>query len=230
MRLGARGIQCLVAPVLTIRNRALTGSDIASCQALIVTSANAVPGLAESGTSRSKPVFAVGPATASALRSEGFSEVTSFGGTVRDLVDQIGAVFRPEQGSLVYASGADIAYDLKTELADRGYTVRQVIAYEAEAARSLPADVKHSMDRREFDGVVFYSARTASIFISLVQNAGLTSKMKHAIGFCLSPRVKTAAAEVSWAALKVADRPDPVAFEEMVIAVSLGKEKDKGEG
>ena len=104
--LAGHGHQALLAPLLATAPR-LWVAPATAPKALLVTSANAVRHGGEGLLAyRSLPVFAVGPATAAALRAAGFGDVRDGGGDVaarrirRFLLD--GAIVRvvaPELGA-----------------------------------------------------------------------------------------------------------------------------------
>jgi uroporphyrinogen-III synthase len=92
--LASRGIEALIAPLLTIvpvPNAAQALADaLVGAQALLVTSANGARHLAGASTRRELPVFAVGDASAAAARLAGFRAVASAGGDVADLAGRAG--------------------------------------------------------------------------------------------------------------------------------------------
>src|SRR5665213_3256999 len=90
--LRARGHDVLIAPLLQVE---LVGTDFfGGWGGIIITSANA-PGAIAGHPAREKltklPLYAVGQRSADAARAAGFSNVTSAGGDVRDLVRLIAA-------------------------------------------------------------------------------------------------------------------------------------------
>ena len=73
-----RGDTALIEPLLAIEPIAGVAPELDGVQAIVLTSAHAVPALSERG--RRLPVFAVGDATAAAARRAGCSTVVSAGG------------------------------------------------------------------------------------------------------------------------------------------------------
>ncbi len=93
-------------PLFAIRARPWSGPDPARMDALLVTSANAVRhGGADILLYRHLPAYAVGPATAEALRAAGFIQVIAGHEGVREAIGLMG---RAGHGHALHLSGADI--------------------------------------------------------------------------------------------------------------------------
>jgi uroporphyrinogen-III synthase len=102
-RLAALGHEALVAPLLTIMPT--SGSPPAGpCDALIVTSANAVPALA--GFEKARPVFAVGERTAAAVREAGFMNTRVAQGDGASLATVVANALAPG-ARLLHVAGRD---------------------------------------------------------------------------------------------------------------------------
>src|ERR1041385_1135905 len=83
--LRARGHEPILSPLMEIRF--VDGPEIPPerIQAILITSANGVRGLARRTAHREVPVFAVGAQTAAAAKAAGFSNVKSANGEARAL-------------------------------------------------------------------------------------------------------------------------------------------------
>src|SRR6185369_3410542 len=124
-----RDIDCLFVKLLDIEPIDVPGlvQRLQKAQAVLLTSANAVPAL--SAARRDLPMLAVGEATAQAARDAGFTSVESAEGDVAALAALAKQRSDPAGGALLYARGADVAGDLVGQLS--GYTVDQAIVYRA---------------------------------------------------------------------------------------------------
>ena len=75
--LAARGIEAVVEPLMQVHFHATEPLDFGDVQAILCTSANGVRALARASSERGVPLLAVGDATASRARAEGFTAVES---------------------------------------------------------------------------------------------------------------------------------------------------------
>lgn len=208
-RLRGAGHQVIVAPLMEIV--AIEGGrlDLATVQALALTSANGAREAArrlEPAAMAAVPVFAVGDATARVAREAGFAQVEAAGGDVDKLAELIVARCDPAAGPIAHPSGKDRAGDLAGELKDKGFSVLTVALYKARAAQWLPAELATALERRKLDGVLLYSPRTARIYAALVGRAGLQGAVEGVTHFCLSEAVREALAP-----LQLASARSPVA-------------------
>jgi len=205
--LAARGIESVVAPLLDIVPRAAE-LDLASVQALLLTSANGARALGHATARRDLPVLAVGEATAAAARAEGFAEVAVGGGDVAALAELARVRLDPDRGPLLHVAGSAVAGDLAGHLGAAGFSVRRVVLYEARAATRLPEIAAAALDAGTLDAVLLFSPRTARHFVTLVAEAGRGPALRRLRALCLSQAVAEAAGAAEWRALSVARRPD----------------------
>lgn len=177
---------------------------------LVLTSRNAVRALVrwpDAAGWRGIPVFAVGGETGALLRESGFTDVRIAGGDAETLLALVGS-HRPEElGTILYPAPRDQAADLAGRLAANGYSVERVEAYRAEPVASLGEELAEALRGNELDGALFFSERTASVFIDLVAAAGLDRALKSLTFYALSPRT-AAPLRDRGAGLRIAARPD----------------------
>jgi uroporphyrinogen-III synthase len=209
--LAARGIEALLAPMLTIlpapHAARHLAERLAGAQAVLFTSANGVRAFAAASPRRELPALAVGDATAAAARIAGFRSVASAGGDIADLVALAAAHLSPRGGALVHAAGATIAGDLAARLAARGFSVHRATLYEAVAAAALDPDTAAAMRRGEAALALFFSPRTAATFVRVAAAAGVGDACRAMAAVALSPAVAAALAALSWRTVRVAARP-----------------------
>ena len=215
-QLTARGAEPVLVPLLTIARIEDAEVDLDRVQALLFTSANGLRAFAGSSEVRSLPVYAVGDATARAAGDAGFAAVASAGGDVDDLARLVAERLDPSTGALFHAAGRDVAGDLAGLLSARGFDVRRAVLYRAVSAATLPANLADDLRRGRLDGVLLFSPRSASSFVSLVSAAGLISTLTHVTLYALSQAVAEAAGQASWAGIRVALRPEQGALLELV--------------
>ena len=190
--LAARGIDCLVDPLLDVAPMPGAVLDLEGVQAVLATSANGVRALADATPRRDVRVLAVGPATADACRDAGFLGVEAAGGDVAALAALAGERLDPARGRLVHVAGTAVAGDLSGDLKARGFTVERVVLYEARTAEALSPATAAALRYGKLDGVLLFSPRTAATFARLVGAAGLAATCSRLTAFCLSPAVAEA--------------------------------------
>jgi uroporphyrinogen-III synthase len=185
--LRARGHQVVLAPLLRIETMA---ADLSGpWTAVVLTSANAARALA-SHPERERlvglPVVAVGDRSAAAAREAGFTDVSSARGVLADLVHLVAERFRGDRGAFLYAAGEDRSGDLAIDLAEHGLAVRTIVTYRAVATHHLPPDIRRTLEAREVDGALHYSARSVSTLLTLAEAAGVLNAVLNLEHYCLS--------------------------------------------
>jgi uroporphyrinogen-III synthase len=222
-RLEAVGHEVVLAPLLAIagRSAAIPQHDY---RAVLVTSANGARALArhpDGGRLKGVAVHAVGPASAAAMRREGFGSVRQAGGDVKALIEQVGRDLDPASGPLLYVSGETVSGDLEGALRAAGFAVDRAVLYAAEPAQVLPEAAFTALVEQRADGVLLYSPRTAAIWVRLVMAAGLGAAAARLRHLCLSQAVAVrVGAAFPEAPVAVAERPDEEAMVALALAVA----------
>jgi uroporphyrinogen-III synthase len=193
--LAARGHDVTLSPLLAIQAVPDVSLELADAQALIASSRNALRALAshpQRAAAIRLPLFAIGEATAAAAATLGFGVVTAAAGTGEMLARLIADKLDPNDGPLVHLSGETVAFDLKSALAAKGFTVRQPVLYRAVAAPSLSEEAISRLEEGDLDGVVLMSPRTAAVFADLVRRQDMVTQASRLICYCLSAAVAQA--------------------------------------
>jgi uroporphyrinogen-III synthase len=191
--------------------------DLAGVQAILLTSANAVPAPGEAA--RRLPVFAVGAATAAAARRAGCETVISANGAGDDLARLVLRRCRPDGGALLHLSGEDISAEPGESLTAAGFDLRRQAVYRAEPARALAPGTVVALRRAEIDAVLLFSPRTARTFVALIGRHGLQANLNATAAICLSAAVAEPCRELVWRGIHTAARPELTAFLEVLEAV-----------
>lgn len=206
--LRAHGHEVLLAPLMQVESVA---ADLGGgWGAVIVTSANA-PGAIAGHPARAVllmlPVLAVGKRSADAAREAGFTDVTSAGGDVRDLLRLIAERRADATAPLLYLAGEDRAADLIGDLQVRGIAAELRVVYRAVTAPFPPALVK-ALKANEIDAVLHFSRRSADNYLAGARQAGLLAEALTVRHVCLSAAVAEPLAAAGASAISVAPRPD----------------------
>jgi uroporphyrinogen-III synthase len=206
--LSVRGIGALVEPLLQVHFRAPAALDLSGVQAVLCTSANGVRALARVTDERRLPLLAVGDATAARARAEGFAEAASAGGAVADLVELAVAQLRPQGGRLVHITGDVVAGDLVAALRAHGFMIERSVLYEARAVAALSEAAVRALRRAAIDFAMFFSPRSATIFVELARVAGVTRCCAGITALSISAGADAALAGLPWRDRWVAKKPN----------------------
>lgn len=212
--LRARGIGCLVEPMVDIRPLPWDPRPVlAGPQAVLLTSANAADALlraaaAAGGPALLPPVLAVGPATARPLHRAGLRRIEAARGDAADLLRLARRRLDPRGGRILHLSGEAIACDIGAALAADGFTVERHILYAARPATRLSPRLRAALAGGEVQLAPFLSLRTAATFRDLILEARLEAACRGMVGVALSPRIAAAMRPLPWCALATAARPD----------------------
>ncbi len=203
-RLRAMGHETLLAPLLETHFFDMPPPALDDVQAILATSANGVRAFARLSPRRDLPLFAVGPQTADMAAATGFADVRNADGDARALGDATARWTVPDKGVLLHVSGEQGSGVLAETLAAHGFTLRKAVLYRVDPASSLPADVRDALVANTLDAALFFSPRSARAFARL---AGEFS-VKGVIAACISAATAEGLEPLSFAAVRIAERPN----------------------
>lgn len=204
-KLHALGHTAFVEPLIDIALADGPLLDLIGVQALLFTSANGVRAAARRSPERARPVLAVGPTTAAEAKTQGFADVRESNGEgVEGLAHFAQATLNPSHGTLLHITGSVSAGDLMTSLAPKGFSVRTERLYDAKQAETLTGALAAELGASQIDAAMFFSPRTAAIFVTLIRTANLEPACTTVTALALSQAV--------------ADALKPLAFREIRIA------------
>ena len=210
--LRARGHEVLVAPLMRVEPVEVELSG--GWGAVIITSANApgaIAGHAACEALFKLPVFAVGRRSAEAARQAGFTDVTTAGGDVRDLVLLIAARRADAKAPLLYLAGEDRAADLVGELAVHGIAAEMAVVYRAVSAPFPPA-LSAALAAGEIDAVLHFSKRSAENYLAGAAQAGVAGPALGVRHICLSAQIAEPLMGAGASRIAIAPRPDEAAL------------------
>lgn len=218
LALRARGHDVLVAPLMRVET--IEPELRPHWGAIVITSANAATAIASHPVHAQLvklPVYAVGKRSADAARSAGFTDVTSAGGDLRDLL-RIVAAHRPDAAApLLYLAGEDRAGDLIGDLAMHGIAAELAVVYRAVTAPFPPALIA-ALKAGDVDGVLHFSKRSADNYVSGATKAGVAPQALGIRHFCLSAQIAAPLKAAGATNIAIAKRPDEAALLALVEA------------
>ena len=208
--LAERGHTPVIAPLFRLEflhPPAEFSAALAACQAVLLTSANGARALADASEQRGRTILAVGDTTASTAEGLGFSAVTSAAGDGAALAELARQRLDPKDGLLLHVSGREVAADLAAALEPAGFEVKRFVLYDAREETALPDSARAALEARALDVVTFFSPRAASIFATMVDDAGLTGALRSVTAVAISPAALAPAAGLPFKAVVAAERP-----------------------
>ena len=221
--LRARGFEALRAPMLRFEPVAFRDDEEARYGAVIVTSANALRGIAPhlKGSRLLKlPLFAVGEHTASAARGIGFEKVIPANGDATALRDLVLASVKAKElkksSTLLYLAGADLARDLAGELGERGFSVVTHTTYRMVPLSSLPRETCDAFAANQVEAVLHYSRRSARAFLEAARAAGVEISALAIPQCCISDAVSSIVRDAGATQVMVAASPHENALFEVL--------------
>jgi uroporphyrinogen-III synthase len=225
MRLRALDIEADAAPLM---RRVAVDTPLPPPEgfaALALTSANALRALADRGAVeayRYLPVYAVGGRTAFEAEALGFARVMNADGALGDLVNLI--VHAGVEGRVLHLAGRHLAGDLARSVEDHGIGVETVPIYEMAAAETVAEPVVAGLEAGNFAAALFYSRRTAEIFVRLMGER-LTPAIRTGVEMlCLSEAVAEPLIRARCVRVSLTDHPDDEAM--MTLALAFAREQN----
>src|SRR3978361_1064473 len=213
--LRARGYEVLQAPMLRFEPVAFHDDLDARYGAVIVTSANALRGLAPhlDGSRLLKlPLFAVGEHTAAAARNIGFEHVIPANGDATALRELMLASVKAKElkkaSTLLYLAGADLARDLAGELGERGFSVVTHTTYRMTPVARLPQETRDAFAANKVEAVLHYSRRSVRAFLDAARAVGTEISALALPQCCISDAVAAIVRDAGAAHVMVAQSPD----------------------
>jgi uroporphyrinogen-III synthase len=161
---------------------------------------------------RDVAVYTVGPGSAEAARSLGFTDIVSADGDVDALAALVRARLPTGPGVLLQPAGSVLAGDLAGQLTRSGYSVQKVTLYDAVAVDALSDALCDEFRTQGFAIATFFSPRTARSFVRLMQRHDLHTVCAQAGAVVLSAAVAQALAGTEWRFVRVAPQPDQPTF------------------
>jgi len=191
----ALGFTPIIDPLLTIEYRQEAAQELATLlhqrlQCIIVTSINGAKALARMTTKRNMLIIAVGVSTADTAQAEGFDNIRTGCGHVAGLMDEIKEICQPQGGTILYVSADAITLDMTKALTLQGFHTARIIAYHAIPSTELSAATAQLLTEQNQAIALFYSKRTADIFMQLSQAYDLSSMAAFALSEEIADRLR----------------------------------------
>jgi uroporphyrinogen-III synthase len=204
-----RGHEAIFSPLMEIRFvEGAAAIDLAGVHAILATSANGIRALSERTPQRDIPVFAVGPQTAAAAKALGFGSVKDAQGGSLNLAKAVGMWATPDSGTLVHPTGSDYPPQLARALAKKGFRVRTEVVYETIVTPILTEEAVAQLQAQGLGAVMLFSPRSARLFVTAVETAGLEDSVKGLRAVCISSATAEALGALELHSVAIASSPN----------------------
>ena len=203
-------IKSLISPVLTLQYF----QDLIfphTYFTAIVTSRHAIRALALNNLDRSIPIIAVGDATAEMAEKLGFTRVSRGENTAKSLISFILDKV-PTTQPLVYAHGKDIKYYLHDILEEDGYSIQNLVVYDAVARTEMAPDIVEALKNKQLTHVAFFSERSVKIFLQQLQHHKIEDMAQHLETIAFSQDIAQQLFGSRWKAVHVLEYPSLNSF------------------
>lgn len=179
--------------------------DLDQFDAVAVTSRHGARGLAKATAQRSRPVFAVGDATAQSVRRNGFEDVRSAAGNAEALAGLMAASL-PHGASVLHARGELVAGDLKSALEARGFAVVETILYRTVDTGRLSGEALAALDAPPGPILLVHSPAGGERLVRVLTALGIPLEALRAAAISQAAAEPLAASGIG--RIETASRPD----------------------
>jgi uroporphyrinogen-III synthase len=205
-RVMAFGLRPVLAPVTEIRMLPARLPAAIDIQAILVTSARALPALPLSY--HTIPLLAVGDGTARRGSEAGFARVRSAAGTARELATLAESTCEPGGKPLLLATGAGQGRALLAALRTRGFRVLRRAVYATRPVAELPPAAQHELAHVSLRAALFFSADSARAFMALFAARFEPAAVAEIEALAISQSTAAVLAHLPWRRIRVASQPN----------------------
>lgn len=203
----------LIDPMLSIDrvNNKLDKTTFNQAKGYIFSSVRVFDAIAERDVlDPQKPCLCVGAKTAAAAKGFGFAIpllVAENGETlVRHIGDDKRVFDKMQGGAWLHVGGVHVRGDLAGDLTKMGLSCQHVAVYQASKATSLKEATIEALKAKKISHVLFYSERTITTFMSLIESLNGSGYLKTITAVVISESVATIAKAGPWANIITAEK------------------------
>ena len=158
-------------------------------------------------------MICIGDSTTNNAIDSGYLNAIKAGNDASELVNYIKNHHRVEN-NFIYASANDISHEITHEIPQ--FNIKRIIAYNAVAKDSLSEESIKRIHSNKFALALFFSTRTAQIFIELVDKHKLAPQMKDMPVFCLSQKIASVFIEQQFSNVHYSSLPNSDSLLELI--------------
>ncbi len=198
------GLTPFIEPMLKIMPLDVRLPDLLPYQAFIFTSANGVRVASSIINERIKPVYTVGVNTAEMADQLGWSSVRPSKGGLVELQGFLAQENWTPGTKFLYLSGENVTGEINVP----GYDIQRTAVYSALKVNSFSDELLLRLDKEEIKSVLFFSARTAENFVSLLREHKRTDTVSSIKALCISDSVLKSLTDLPWEDVRVSETQD----------------------
>ncbi|PCI86447.1 MAG: hypothetical protein COB24_09790 [Hyphomicrobiales bacterium] len=212
--LAGLGFLAVSAPMMVFCELEFLMPKLDEVAALVFTSANGIRAIVDVAEFKALPCYVVGKQTAKLAALHGFEVLGQGAGDVASLVEVIARDYlvRGLENKLLHISGVDQAGDLAKSLAELSIDCERLRAYEMKPTKQIMPEIEQKLCAGEIDAILFYSTRSAKIFIDLIEEMRHLAKISSLPIFCLSKNIAERACKPYLKQIYYIDQPDEQAL------------------
>ena len=185
-------------PLIKIEKKNYEELNFSDYKGIIFTSANSINFLDTKSIDKKINCFCVGSATEKNARSNGFLNVYSADGSVRNLKELILQNYNSSDGKLLYVSGETVSTNLDEELITEGYSIKRIVNYVARPVEKIDETFIDQLKLKMPEIVFIYSQNSAISFLNIIKNHQLVDLWMNANLMCLGEKTSSILNEIKW--------------------------------
>tara|TARA_Y100000590_G_scaffold442149_1_gene569865 strand:- start:413 stop:1111 length:699 start_codon:yes stop_codon:yes gene_type:complete len=185
-------------PLIKIEKKNYENLNFSEYKGIIFTSSNSIKFLDTKLINKKIICFCVGSATEKKARSNGFLNVYSADGNVRNLKELILQNYNTSNGKLLYVSGEIISTNLDEELTSEGYFVKRIVNYIAKPVEEINETFIDKLKVKMPEIVFIYSQNSAINFLNIIKKYQLVDLWMDTNLMCLGEKTSSVLNEIKW--------------------------------
>ena len=185
-------------PLIKIEKKDYEKLNFSDYKGIIFTSSNSINFLDTKSIDKKINCFCVGNATEKNARSNGFLNVYSADGSVRNLKELILQNYNASEGKLLYVSGEAVSTNLDEELITEGYFVKRIVNYVAKPVEKIDETFIDQLKLKMPEIVFIYSQNSAISFLNIIKNYQLVDLWMNTNLMCLGEKTSSILNEIKW--------------------------------
>ena len=198
LRFQSLGNQVSHLPLLKINKINFDEINLLDFKGIIFTSSNAVKFLDCKKINKKILCFCVGNATEKKVRGNGFQNVITAEGNVKNLKELILRSFDPKNGKMAYVSGENISIDLDQELIKEGYDIKRIINYRTVHNENFDENFVKELKLKMPDIVYVYSQNSALSFLKFIKLYHSENLWMNTNLMCIGEKTSAILNEIKW--------------------------------
>jgi len=185
-------------PLIKIEKKDHEDLNFSDYKGIIFTSSNSINFLDTKLIDKKINCFCVGSVTEKKARSNGFLNVYSADGSVRNLKELILQNYNSSYGKLLYVSGEVVSTNLDEDLIAEGYSVKRIVNYIARPIEKVDETFIDKLKLKMPEIVFVYSQNSAISFLNIIKNHQLVDLWMNTNLMCLGEKTSSILNEIKW--------------------------------